>query len=57
MEDWANIMQDDCYLIAGAGRRPAAQPREIRQVKNKENKLVWLNRTITREASAVSNPI
>jgi type I restriction enzyme M protein len=34
-------MQDDCYLIADAGWRAGALPREIRQVKNKEGKLVW----------------
>ncbi|MEI6786387.1 MAG: type I restriction endonuclease subunit M, partial [Verrucomicrobiota bacterium] len=38
---WAETMQDDCYLIADAGWKAGAQPREIRQVKNKENKLVW----------------
>jgi type I restriction enzyme M protein len=40
MDYWAEIMQDDCYLIAAEGWRAGAQPREIRQV-NKENKLVW----------------
>jgi type I restriction enzyme M protein len=41
MDYWAETMQDDCYLIADAGWQSGAQPREIRQVKNKENKLVW----------------
>lgn len=41
MDYWADTMQDDCYLIANAGWKASAQPREIRQVKNKENKLVW----------------
>ncbi len=41
MEYWANTMQDDCYVISDAGWKQGAQPREIRQVKNKENKLVW----------------
>jgi type I restriction enzyme M protein len=41
MDYWAETMQDDCYLIADAGWKTGAQPREIRQVKNKENKLVW----------------
>ena len=41
MDYWAEIMQDDCYLIADAGWKAGAQPHEIRQVKNKENKLVW----------------
>jgi type I restriction enzyme M protein len=41
MDYWAGTMQDDCYLIADAGWQAGAQPREIRQVKNKENKLVW----------------
>jgi type I restriction enzyme M protein len=41
MDYWAEIMQDDCYLIADAGWKAGAQPREIRQVKNKEGKLVW----------------
>src|SRR5262249_47101858 len=38
---WAETMQDDCYLIADDGWKPGALPREIRQVKNKEGKLVW----------------
>ena len=41
MDYWAGTMQDDCYLIAAEGWKAGAQPREIRQVKNKENKLVW----------------
>ncbi len=41
MDYWAETMQDDCYLIADAGWQAGAQPREIRQVKNKEGKLVW----------------
>ncbi|HXJ14600.1 MAG TPA: type I restriction-modification system subunit M, partial [Candidatus Limnocylindrales bacterium] len=41
MDYWAETMQDDCYLIAADGWKEGAQPREIRQVKNKENKLVW----------------
>jgi type I restriction enzyme M protein len=41
MDYWAQTMQDDCYLIAQAGWKAGAQPREIIQVKNKENKLVW----------------
>lgn len=41
MDYWAETMQDDCYLIADAGRKAGAKPREILQVKNKEGKLVW----------------
>lgn len=41
MDYWAGTMQDDAYLIAAVGWTEGAQPREIRQVKNKENKLVW----------------
>lgn len=41
MDYWAETMQDDCYLIADAGWKAGTQPREIIQVKNKENKLVW----------------
>ncbi|MCU1300534.1 MAG: type restriction-modification system, subunit [Candidatus Sulfotelmatobacter sp.] len=41
MDYWAKTMQDDCYLISAEGWKLGAQPREIRQVKNKENKLVW----------------
>ncbi len=41
MDYWAEVMQDDCYLIADAGWKAGALPREIRQVKNKEGKLVW----------------
>jgi len=41
MDYWAEPMQDDCYLIADAGWKAGALPREIRQVKSKEGKLVW----------------
>jgi type I restriction enzyme M protein len=41
MDYWFDAMQDDCYLIADAGWKAGALPREIRQVKNKEGKLVW----------------
>jgi type I restriction enzyme M protein len=41
MDYWAETMQDDCYLIAADGWVNGAQPREIVQVKNKENKLIW----------------
>ena len=41
MDYWAETMQDDCYLISADGWITGAQPREIRQVKNKEGKLVW----------------
>ena len=41
MDYWAETMQDDAYLIAADGWLKGAQPREIIQVKNKDNKLVW----------------
>jgi type I restriction enzyme M protein len=41
MDYWAETMQDDCYLIAAGGWTAGAQPREIRQVKNKDGKLAW----------------
>lgn len=41
MDNWAMTMQDDCYLIADAGWKAGAKPREIVQIKNKEGKLVW----------------
>jgi type I restriction enzyme M protein len=41
MDYWAGTMQDDAYLIAAVGWQEGARPREIRQVKNKEGKLVW----------------
>jgi type I restriction enzyme M protein len=34
-------LQDDAYLISAVGWVEGAQPREIRQVKNKDGKLVW----------------
>ncbi len=39
---WADTMQDDCYLIAAEDWVKGVQPREILKVKNKDNKLVWL---------------
>lgn len=41
MDYWAETLQDDAYLIAAVGWAEGAQPREIRQVKNKEGKLAW----------------
>jgi len=41
LDYWAETMQDDCYLIAADGWKAGAQPREIRQIKDKNNKLVW----------------
>jgi type I restriction enzyme M protein len=41
MDYWAGSMQDDVYLITETGWKAGAQPREIRQVENKEKKLVW----------------
>jgi type I restriction enzyme M protein len=41
MDYWAEAMQDDAYLIAADGWVKGAQPREIVQVKNKDNKLTW----------------
>jgi len=41
MDDAAATLQDDAYLIAAAGWQEGATPREIRQVKNKDGKLVW----------------
>ncbi|MBZ0144809.1 MAG: type I restriction-modification system subunit M [Rhodocyclaceae bacterium] len=41
MDYWAETMQDDAYLIAADGWVKGAQPREIVQVKGKNNKLTW----------------
>jgi type I restriction enzyme M protein len=41
MDYWAETMQDDAYLIATDGWVKGAQPREIVQVKDKNNKLTW----------------
>lgn len=41
MDYWAETMQDDCYLIAADGWVKGAKPREIVQVKDKNNKLTW----------------
>ncbi len=41
MDYWAETMQDDAYLIAADGWVKGAQPREIVQVKSKDNKLAW----------------
>jgi type I restriction enzyme M protein len=41
MDYWAEAMQDDAYLIAADGWAKGAQPREIVQVKDKNNKLTW----------------
>ncbi|RYG99299.1 MAG: type I restriction endonuclease subunit M [Alphaproteobacteria bacterium] len=41
MDYWAETMQDDAYLISADGWVKGAQPREIKQVKDKNNKLTW----------------
>jgi type I restriction enzyme M protein len=41
MDYWASVLQDDTYLIASDGWVQGAQPREVKQVKDKNNKLVW----------------
>ena len=41
MDYWIETMQDDAYLVSAVGWKEGAQPREIRQVKNKDGKLVW----------------
>jgi len=41
MNYWAETMQDDAFLIAAHGWVKGAQPREIVQVKDKNNKLTW----------------
>jgi type I restriction enzyme M protein len=41
MDYWAESMQDDCYVISDVGWKAGAAPREIVQVKDKNNKLVW----------------
>jgi type I restriction enzyme M protein len=41
MDYWAETLQDDAYLIAADGWVKGAQPREIVQVKDKNNKLTW----------------
>ncbi|HEV7566474.1 MAG TPA: N-6 DNA methylase [Microbacteriaceae bacterium] len=41
MDYWAETMQDDAYLITADGWVTGAQPREIVQVKTKDNKLTW----------------
>ena len=41
MDYWAATRQDDAYLISADGWVKGAQPREIVQVKDKNNKLVW----------------
>jgi type I restriction enzyme M protein len=41
MDYWSETMQDDCYLISAVGWHAGAMPREIVQIKSKENKLIW----------------
>lgn len=38
MDYWAEVMQDDCYLVAGDGWREAAQPRLLLEDKAKKTK-------------------
>ena len=41
MDYWAESMQDDCYLVAGAGWHAGAQPREVLKIKGDNGKLAW----------------
>ena len=41
MDYWATTLQDDAYLIAADGWVKGVQPREVKQAKDKNNKLVW----------------
>jgi type I restriction enzyme M protein len=41
MDYWAEVMQDDVYLLVQDGWASARTLREVVQVKNKDNKLVW----------------
>mgnify|MGYP000007436313 CR=1 FL=1 len=41
MDYWASTMQDDVYLLVQEGWAAGSQLREVVQVKNKDNKLVW----------------
>ena len=41
MDYWAEVMQDDVYLLVQEGWAAGSQLREVVQVKNKDNKLVW----------------
>jgi len=41
MDYWAAVMQDDVYLLVQDGWASARILREVVQVKNKDNKLVW----------------
>ncbi|QVM92108.1 type I restriction-modification system subunit M [Pseudomonas entomophila] len=41
MDYWAEVMQDDCYLISADGWKAAAKAREIHKVKDKNSKLTW----------------
>jgi len=41
MDYWAEVMQDDVYLLVQDGWVAGSKLREVTQVKNKDNKLVW----------------
>jgi type I restriction enzyme M protein len=41
MDYWAAVMQDDVYLLVQDGWASARTLREVVQIKNKDNKLVW----------------
>ena len=41
MDYWAAVMQDDVYLLVQDGWQAGGTLREVVQVKNKDNKLVW----------------
>ena len=41
MDYWNETMQDDAYIVASDGWVKGVQPREVKQVKNKDGKLIW----------------
>lgn len=41
MDYWADVMQDDVYVIMQDGWKAAAQIRELQPVKGKDGKNIW----------------
>lgn len=49
MDYWAQVMQDDCYLIADLDWYGGAQPREVQKIKGENGKLTWPKETFDYE--------
>lgn len=57
MDYWADVMQDDVYVIMQDGWKAAAQIRELQPVKGKDGKTSGKKRTISSLPNGATRPM